>query len=305
MDQPFKLGDRGALVQSIRLRALPAFARTRAFAQKRRRPILALALVAFVAGCIISIRELGLNMAAIRPVPLLVLATITIPLSIAYSAVNLMLMGKAAGTVIGFWHGIRISVIAQASEILPLPAGAIVRTASLVRAGGSSAQSIELVLVFALLWVATAALGAGLTLVHLGWGAVFLAVFFAAWLSLSTWLALRFGVPLALAAIGLRLLGVVLVSWRLWLAFLAIGLTLAPIDCLTFAFATILGSTAAIVPAGLGIGEGLSALFAGPSGIEPAAAFLAVALSRFVGLAFNILAAMIYASLERTNNVAA
>lgn len=299
-----KMREVSRFAETLQARAMLATGRARAFAEQWRKPILAVALIAFVVGFAISVREIGLDLATIRPVPLIVLAAVTVPLSIAYSAVNMMLMANAAGVSIGFRGGVTISVIAQASEILPLPGGAIVRAASLVRAGGSTVQSAQLVLLFALLWVATAAVGAGLALAHLGWGAAFLAIGVATWLALFAWLATRFGTRLALVAGGLRLVGVALVAWRLSLAFAAIGLVLAPADCLAFAFAMILGSTAAIVPAGLGVAEGLSALMAGPSGIDPAAAFLAVALNRVLGLALNMMVALAFISLAPSEGAA-
>lgn len=288
--------------QPLRARAAIFAAQAGDLADRWRKPILVLALLALVAGCIFSVRELALDISAIRPVPIMTLVLAAIPLSIAYSAVNMMLMGTAAGVTIGFRQGAKISVIAQAAEILPLPGAAIVRTASLIKAGGGKRQSAEVVLGFAVLWVATAGLGAGLALVHHGLGLPLLALSVTAWLFLSGWLMVRIGPRLAGIAITLRIVGVALVAWRLSLAFDAIGQQVGLIDCLTFAFATILGSAAAIVPAGLGVGEGLSALLAGYAGLDPAAAFLAAALSRFAGITVNISAALacFWLSRERT-----
>lgn len=61
-----------------------------------RVPLLLLALAAFVIGIVVSVRHLALSPDDLRLEPLLLLALIFVPLSIAYSALNMMLMGRAA-----------------------------------------------------------------------------------------------------------------------------------------------------------------------------------------------------------------
>lgn len=274
--------------------------RIRAAVTAWRGPILALALVGVAAGCIISFRDLGIAPASLQPLPLLIILLVIIPASIAYSALNMMLMGHAAGVPVGFAQGVKVSVFAQVAEILPIPGGAIVRTAALVRAGSPAVRSAELVIAFSLLWIACGAAGAGLALAKLGWPALALAAGGAVGaLTICGWLGARFGAFVAIAAVVLRGAGVALVAARLMLAFAVIGVTLPWLDSATFAFATILGSAAALIPAGLGVSEGLSALIAGPAGVAPAAAFLAAALSRLLGFAVNSLLAVGYGFAAR------
>lgn len=260
-----------------------------------RVPILLVALIGFAIGCAISFRNLGVSPATIEAGPLLAILLLIIPATIAYSAVNLMLMAHAAKVKIGFLEAVRVSVFSSVAETLPIPGGAIVRGASLIKAGSSKVHSAELVIAFSLLWIAVAGIGAGLALIELGWPAIaLLGMCGASALAICGWLAFRFGALVAATAAGLRILGVGLMSLRLMLAFAAIGVGVAWLDSATFAFATILGSAASIVPAGLGLSEALSSIIAHPAGVLPAAAFLATALSRLLGLAVNILLALAY-----------
>lgn len=253
-----------------------------------RVPLLLLALAAFVIGIVVSVRHLALSPDDLRLEPLLLLALIFVPLSIAYSALNMMLMGRAAHVRFGFAQGIRVSVYAQVAELLPVPGGAIVRTAALMKAGAPGLRSTGLVLAFSLLWIACAACGAGVALFEQGWAARMLLLGGGIGvLAINAWLVRHFGWMTALIGTGLRIAGIGLVALRLAAAFAAVGTTISWIDSLTFAFATIAGSAAAIIPANLGVSEALSALLASPAGVAPAVAFLAAALSRLVGLAIN------------------
>lgn len=287
------------------LRAIAAWLLQRfGWIEKRRTawrlPILIGAAIVFVAGCVISFRELEISPGTLRYGPLLLLMFVFVPGSIAYSAINMVLMAKAAKVDINFVQGMRVSVHAQIAELLPLPGGAIVRTAALMKAGGGAMQSTRLVLAFSLLWVACAACGAGIALTDLGWPALAMTGAGAvAALAIHAWLVLAYGHRVALAAIGLRIAGLCLVALRLLTAFAAIGISMPLVDSFAFAFATIAGSAASIVPAGLGISEGLSALLAQPVNIHVAGAFLATALSRLIGLAINILIALGIAAISR------
>lgn len=260
-----------------------------------QRPLLAFATAVLIVGCGISIINLDVRLSDLSIAPLLAIILLIIPASIAYSALNMMLMGHAAKVPLDFRLGVKVSVFAQIAELLPIPGGVMVRTAALVRAGGSTGRSAKLVIAFSLLWIACGALGAGLALAELGWPAHALTVTGAvSALVICGWLTARFGLQVAVAAAALRLLGVSLVAWRLMLAFAVIGVALPWLDSATFAFATILGSAASLVPGGLGVSEGLSALVANPAGVAPAAAFLAAALSRLLGFGVNILLAAVY-----------
>lgn len=267
-----------------------------------RVPLLILASAIFFGGAVLSASELSLDLRQIRYPPLLALAFVIAPLSIVYSAANMMLMGKAIGVPLGFISGIRISVFAQVAELLPIPGGAIVRTVALMKGGGGGIQSTSIVLVFSLLWIAFGAIGGGVALFGYGSvGAALLASGVIAALAINLWLCTRFGWGIALGASVLRVFGVGLVAIRMVVAFAVLALAVQWSDAFGFAFGVILGSAASILPAGLGIGESISALMALPLAVDPAAAFLVVAISRLVGFAVNMLFATAFVSFSPLN----
>jgi len=264
----------------------------KAMAARWRRPLLLLALGAFAIGCYFSVRSSGIAAEDVEPLPFAALLCVFIPATIAYSSVNMMLMGRASGYPIGFATGVRVSAFAQVAEILPLPGGAMVRTLALMKAGLAPARSIELVLAFALLWIACGGIGAGIALARFGMPAdAVVAASVVSVAAIAGWLAWRYDFATAMAAAGLRIAGMGLFCVRLALAFAAIGIPMAWIDAAPFAFVSILGTASGIFPAGLGITEALSALVALGSEVDPAKAFLAAALSRMTGFGVNMLLA--------------
>ncbi len=256
-----------------------------------RGPILALAATFFLGALFLSMRQLDIGPDDVSLVPLIVLLLVLVPLQSLYSALNISVMGMAAKTPIRFFPALRVNVYAQLAELLPIPGGALVRAGALVQAGASPGRSAEIVLGFSLLWIACGAVGAGLALAGDLPGQVLLAGGLLAVFACTVWIAKRLGTGIAAIALGLRVIGLALVAARVLACFAAIGVPVATLAGLCFAFANILGSAAALVPAGLGVSEALAALMAKPVGVAPAAAFLAAALSRFAALLINFVLA--------------
>ena len=278
---------------------------TQALAAQARRfkfPLLVAALLVFAGGLIVSVSSLDLSLSDLALLPLLLLLFVLSPLTLAYSAINLQLMAKALGLQTGFWHGVRVSAYAQVAELLPIPGGAIVRTAALRQKGGKLGASSLIVLSFSLLWIACAAVSGGVAILgfeeeptpalHLT--AIGLLAFGGVTIiAMEILLMRRAGAGVALAALVYRIVGLMLIAARIFVAFAIMGLFVEPVSSLLFAFATILGSAASLVPSGLGIAEALSAALAELTGtVAPAAAFLAIAINRICGLLVNMTAAL-------------
>lgn len=270
-----------------------AFAKAlRGWAQRHRLPLLGFAFAFFIGGTALSLAHLDLDLAQTNPVPLALLFAGIAPLAILYSAINLQVMARASGADMPLGLALKTSVFAGLAEVLPIPGGAIVRSAALTQAGAKVTNSVELVLAFALLWIAVTATGGGFALWHTGLLAILATLASGgASLAITAWIARRYGMRTALTALALRLLGLLLTVVRVALALMALGIAFQWSDTFAFAFAIVAGTASAIVPAGLGLSEGLSALLANALAIAPAGAFLAVALSRVIGLVVNCLCA--------------
>ena len=186
------------------------------------------------------------------------------PLGLLYGAVGLRQLAAIGGQRIGFADAWRAAGYAQLAEALPLPGGAIVRTAVLVEAGSTVGRSVALVAGAAILWVAVAASFAGVVLYqwHPVAGGLMAGIASLTAIGLTHWIARQAGAGIAGAVLIHRLIGLGLMSGRMFLAFLVIGHVLPVATAFYFAFSNIAGSAAAIAPAGLGIGEALAAAMA-------------------------------------------
>lgn len=254
--------------------------------KRHRNHILPVAVLTFIIAVIWAVGQLDLKWSQLRPFPLLLLFMVLSPLSIFYGAQGLVLLARVANTHISFAEALRASAIGQLAEILPLPGGAMVRTAALMKAGVGIIRSTALVTLTALLWIALAAAGAGWAVADVNtkaaWslgGGGFLGTILVLY-----WIAREGGICLMAGTLLHRLTGLLLMAIRLSVAFAILGHVIALDKTLPFVLAAIAGSAASIAPAGLGISELLAALMAAGLSTSPAAALLAVGLNRIIGL---------------------
>lgn len=246
--------------------------------------VAAAALFAVGLGVSIGSLDLAWNQASIGPA-LLILGGLG-PLTLVTASISLRLSATAVGRQISFRDGLSVSAIGSIAELLPLPGGAMVRGAALMRAGAGIRESTWIVMLSAVLTLsmATALGSAPLIAVGSGLGYLFLVAGSGGTLVSVIWIARRARPSLALAMVALRLVILVLGVARVSAAFAAIGLAIRPVEAALFVISSALGSTVSIVPAGLGISEAIAAALALLVEVPPAAAFVAVALNRILGL---------------------
>ncbi|MCK0128884.1 hypothetical protein [Erythrobacter sp. F6033] len=281
-------------------RLTAAMKRLQAFASKYRTVIIAVAVVIFVGGLAYSASSLDLKFSDLSLPYILLSAGLIIPIAFLYGALNFMVMARGAGQNIAFWPAFKVSCVAQFAEFLPIPGGAIVRGGALVRDGSGAANAAAHVMVNAVLWVACAALTAGLALGLNNLIAILIACSGIAGIVICTgWLWSKAGPTLAMAALAMRIVGLGIAGLRILAGFLVIGVSIAFFDLYPFVFAAILGSAASIAPGGLGISEAIAAAIATLSTIPPEAAFLAVAINRLIGFAVSGVATAIITVLPK------
>ncbi len=278
---------RGALEQPVvglTHRALAWTKVVQAIAQANRALLLALAMILFVGGVAWSASRLNLSFSDVQPFYILLSAVVFVPIAFVAGALSFMVMAHGVGTSVSFATAFRIACIAQFAEFLPVPGGAIVRGSALVNRGSKPVEAGTHVIVNAILWIACGALAAGLVLDLAHPVALLMVLGGSAGIVLCTlWLWRKAGLVIALAALALRIAGLGVAGARSLAAFLAIGATIGFVEVYPFAFATILGSAAAIVPGGMGISEMVAAAIALLSTVPPEAAFIAVGLNRLIG----------------------
>ena len=107
---------------------------------------------------------------------------------------------------------------------------------------------------------------------------------------------LRYAIGMALAKTLMLLLDAV----RIWLCFAAIGEATQFLQASVLTISAVVGSAVAIVPAGLGIRELVSAALAPIVALAPAATLLAMSLSRILGFVVVIPLSLVLAGKNVT-----
>lgn len=252
----------------------------------------ALAALIFGGGGWVALANVDRNLTQLSVTPLLLLALIVVPATLAANALEYALSAAITGHRVGVVHALRVSLYATAANLFPVPGSAIVRVVALKRQGAGTGGAISSTAALGLIWLALSALGAGAWSVH------------AAGLEPT---------PIALTVAGIAMLTVALVllrryvpaSRRMTMTVLALLVTAAKITVaavgLMLAFRAIgfagtigqgyvitlsgaLASAAGIFPGGLGLREVLASFLAPLVGVDGSLAFLAVALERLVGM---------------------
>jgi hypothetical protein len=258
-----------------------------------RVPLLIAGAALFLLGAWWSFGQLRLSAADIQ-LRYFALLVLMMPISLLYSGIGLKIIARSGGVRMPLGQATTIACHASLAEALPLPGGAIVRSGALMTRGVGLVRSVALVTANAILWIALAAVGAGIAILPFSnVGALSLLVTGVGGVAVILgWLAWKAGFRIALYSLIHRIAGIVLLSMRLYLAFQAIGVALPLVKAFPFTLTTIAGSASSITPAGLGISELLAALMANVVQLMPGAAFLAVGLDRLLFLISSGLCAL-------------
>jgi len=268
----------------------------------RKWPYIVSGLV-FTFGIIISVLQRPQIIRDLNLFPTLIVFFIGVPISILLNAFEYILMGEQFQKKIPFLNAIEICILASATNMLPLPGGAITRIAGLKNAGITYAHATIINILFGVIWLAIACLasGAGLFVFDqklYGW-AFLLAGTTLLILGMLKMFIQGASLPIVTLSILQRSSLVIVDLLRLWGCLIALRIDANISQTTIFALGGVLGSAVSIVPAGLGIREGISAGLAPLVGLGAAAGFLAAALNRLLGLSFLVPTALLLLKLQR------
>jgi hypothetical protein len=233
-----------------------------------------------------SVAELGIDPAQLSPGFVLLNLFLLSPLILVLAAVTLRITAASLGVELRLRTALQTCATANVAELLPLPGGAMVRGAALMRAGAGAVESARMVTLTALLTLALAVTLAGTALAVLGAApaAPVLAVgsvgTAASLTALARWARPRLLVAMLLVRLATMAVGVAC----LWVSFAMLGMAVPPAEAALYTLATTLGATVSVVPGGFGVNEAIAAGLAVLVSGAPAAAFLAVAANRALGL---------------------
>jgi hypothetical protein len=281
-------------------RSLRPLARLRSPSPRVRAVLLVVAIVAVTVGLIVAVRELDVRPADLRWGPLAAAALLVSPLTVALNAAELRWAAAIVappGRSLAWRPALRTVVIATAANLLPLPAGALVRVEAVTRTGATIGAATAVNVVAAGLWVSAGiGLAAGAVLgTRPTAGAIGLAVALTG-VAVSTLLCAKVGRGawrgglLRLGAVELTT--ALLHAARLVLVLAAVGIEVTAVQGLVLGGAAPLAAAAGVFPSGIGLAEALTAVLAPAAGLPAAAGLLASTLGRVVGLTATVVIAL-------------
>ena len=266
-----------------------------------RRAALFIAFCGFAAGLFWALASISDLWSRIAILPLVLLLAAGVPVTIALNAAEFRVMLEAAGASAPWRMALEVTIYTSAANLLPIPGGVITRLGGMRARGVGLKEGSWLILLFAGAWAGTAFSFSGAAIAPRDGllGALFLAAGLA-FLILSMW-------SLRGRGAGYGLLGKILLirvalqtveMARLMLAFRALGTALPLAHAAVFAISSFVGTAVSIIPAGIGINEGVTALLSPVIGLSPATGFLAAAVNRVVVMAGLALVASILLGLS-------
>jgi hypothetical protein len=254
------------------------------------RILLLLAILVFVGGFVLAF--VNLPESNRRPVwtLLALVAVIGVPLTIATNAAEYGLSANLLGYRVSVESALRVSLVAAAANLLPIPGSVLVRTEAVRRLGAKTGKALATSTVVGIAWLATtAALTGGLLLFHgrATVGAIATAIG-AILLGITLLLCFRLDASRALA-IGGRLLvvesaSVLVKAARLFVIFHALHYQVGVDQAMALTSAAVVSTATGFFPGGMGATEVLSAAVSPLVDLPAALGLLGAAIDRIIGL---------------------
>lgn len=262
-------------------------------AARQCRGILAFGLLLFLAGTAWSATQMNLSWSRLNWTSVGMAMLLMMP-SVWLNAVELQLCARVADGRMGMAQALRHSNIATLANLLPLPGSVLVRGGALMKSGASLRISGKIVVAAGLTWLGIATSISFAAAMPSEQGFFVAATALLPVIAIMRWVARRSGINVALGFIAVRLGLLAFMGARLFYCFAAIGVTTAPAEVAVYTVASVLGSVAGVVPAGLGVSEGIAAVLALLVESSPVSAFISVGLNRVLGFVASALIVLFF-----------
>lgn len=258
--------------------------------KRSRSVIFILALILLIAGIVISLRRSPELITDARLWPMVIVLLLGVPLTLLVNAMRYMYSARLIGIRVRWSRAMEVMTVSTAANMLPLPGGTIVRLAALSEDSVSLKSGSKATIASTGIWVS-------ITLIFAGSAVAFADMIIGSGIAavgilclLATVIFLFLFPPLKLHTINLIHLGVIELmsaavdALRFMFSLLALGLSVHFYQAGALVAASLAGSAAGFVPAGLGVREVASALMGPLVNLSPEACFISATLNRVIGL---------------------
>lgn len=223
---------------------------------------------------------------------LLALSALLVPVSVSLTAAEYRLIGRSVGASIGWPDAVRITVIGNVANLLPVPGAAAIRVNDLAVRTAKVGRAAAATVAIGILWLGWSLALSGFALIAAGTyfaGSAMTAGGVAAaagsWVIAPRDTATRLGRAEWLTVGSLIEIGsLAMGAARIWLILAALGLDPSAVQAVGLVAAGAIAATVGVIPGGLGVQELIGGLLAPLVGLDTAAAIVAIAVSRVAGL---------------------
>jgi hypothetical protein len=232
---------------------------------------------------------------------LLVLVAIVGPtVFTACNVVEYRLTARLAGYSVTWGHAVRVAVLGSAANLLPLPGAMLVRTRAMAGMGATYGAALGSALTVGLIWLGTACtlagslqLGGSHRAIGAGVAAVGLLVLAIAYRILTRRRPGAAGARLMFRLVIVEAALTLFAGLRLYVEIELFGFHVTPAEAIALALAGVLATVTGVVPGGLGVREGLSAVIGPLVGLSASLSLVAAAFERLADLTIVGIAATV------------
>ncbi len=219
-----------------------------------------MALVLFIIISFFSFRSL--DKSEFRWWILPILAFVTTPLTVFANAAEYRVMGAISNRHIRWVESARLTILATAANLLPIPGGIMVRTQALRQEGTSYKRALAANAAAGIAWAGMGCVAVGALLTtdrEERWFSVGLLIAAVVLIS-SVWRLLKRANPVhavghMTSLMAVEALTVIITTVRIWLAFALIGKSATPAQAVALTSSVIIAAAVGIFPSGLGLRE--------------------------------------------------
>ena len=271
------------------------------------RTTMVIAVLLFVVGLAFALRARPDVPPSIDWALLLLVPLVGVPLTVWTSALEYQISVDIAGHKAPMREAMRVSLLASAANLLPVPGSVIVRTGAMRRLGASTGKALIASAVVGIGWVGISAALTGALLLSSDRGIALIALIAGCALLIATWVMVRSNLPERSLNTMVRIVvveaaSVAVKAFRLYVILHAFGHEVDIGQAMALALAAVIVTAIGFFPAGLGATELLTAALSPLVGLPAAVGLLAAAVDRILGLV--MLALMTLPFLRRSPETA-
>lgn len=266
-------------------------ARSKARSRNLDRALTLAALVIFVVSFVFALQGLPSSIEEPNWALLALVSFVGVPLTVSTNVAEYLISARLVGFRVPLHAAVRVSLMASAANLLPIPGSVLVRTQAMRGMGAKTGKALGASALVGVVWVAVGGvltgaflLVSGRTLLGLVCALAGLLITVVA-LYLSGRLDKAPTARLGLSLVTVEVASILVKAARLFVVLHSLHYAVGADQAMALGMAAVISTASGFFPGGLGATEALSAAVGPLVGLPAAVALIAAAMDRVIGLA--------------------